>query len=128
MSVESLSALRDRMLPMLEVVADQYRVRVPRGYPNLIDTPEQGVIGLEIDPSYALYLTSDGQDIFAEIYRRAPRTDNRNGAGREKFAGMPFNDRRAVASDITDQGLRNLIAEMMSYFNQQPGLLYITDD
>ncbi|MBA2776436.1 MAG: hypothetical protein ACR2GI_01910 [Thermomicrobiales bacterium] len=128
MSVESLSSIRGRMLPMLEVAADQYRHRVPRGYPHVIDTPEQGVIGLEIDSSHALFVTSDGDGLFAEIYRRAPRTDNRAGAGRQKPAGVPFNDRRPLGADATDQDLRNLIADLMSYFNQQPGLLFITDD
>lgn len=128
MSVESLRSIRDRILPMLEVAADQYRDRVPRGYPHLIDTPAQGVIGLEIDSSHALFVTSDGDDLFAEIYRRAPRTDNRAGAGRQKPAGVPFNDRRPLDANVTDQDLRNLIADLMSYFNQQPGLLFITDD
>jgi len=127
-SVDSLNAIRDRMLPMLEVAADQYRHRVPRGYPHVIDTPDNGVIGLEIDPSHALFVTSDGDDLFAEIYRRAPRTDNRAGAGRQKPAGVPFNDRRPLENDVTDQDLRNLIADLMSYFNMQPGLLFITDD
>ncbi len=128
MSVDSLSAIRDRLLPMMEVTLDQYRGRVPRGYPHTIDTPQQGVVGLEIDPSHALYLTSDGVDMFAEIYRRAPRTDNRSGAGREKFSGLPFNDRRPIRADVTDQDLRNLLADLMSYFNSQPNLIHITDD
>lgn len=128
MSVDSLGLVRDRLLPMMEVTADRYRGRVPRGYPHVIDTPQQGVVGLEIDASHALYVTSDGDGLFAEIYRRAPRTDNRSGAGREKFSGLPFNDRRSIGSDISDQDLRNLLADLMSYFNSQPNLLYITDD
>ena len=128
MSVESLSIIRDRILPMLEVAADQYRSRVPFGYPHIIDTPDQGVVGFEIDSSHALFVTSDGSDLFAEIYRRNPRTDSRAGAGRQKPAGVPFNDRRALGSDVTDLELRDLIAELMSYFNMQPGLIHITDD
>jgi hypothetical protein len=127
-SVDSLSFIRERMLPMLEFAAEQYRSRVPRGYPNLVDNADQGVFGLEIDPSHALYVTTDGQDLFAEVYRRAPRTDNRNSAGREKFAGMPVSDRRPLSPDSSDQDLRNLIADLMSYFNMQPNLIYITDD
>ncbi|MBA3379809.1 MAG: hypothetical protein H0T93_13080 [Chloroflexia bacterium] len=128
MSVDSLSIIRDRLLPMMEVTADRYRGRVPRGYPHMIDTPQQGVVGLEIDASHALYVTSDGADLFAEIYRRAPRTDNRSGAGREKFSGLPFNDRRPIGADVSDQDLRNLLADLMSYFNSQPNLIHITDD
>ncbi len=128
MSVDSLRAVRDRLLPMLEVTVDRYRTRVPRGYPHLIDTPEQGVVGMEIDASHALFVTSDGDDLFAEIYRRSPRIDNRSGAGREKFGGTPFNDRRPLDRNVTDQELRNLLADLMSYFNSQPNLIHITDD
>jgi hypothetical protein len=113
---------------MLEVAADQYRTRVPRGYPNVVDNPDQGMIGLEIDPNFALFVTSDGEDLFADIYRRSSRTDSRAGAGYQKNAGQPFSDRRALSLDVTDQDLRNLIADLMSYFNQQPGLIHITDD
>lgn len=128
MSVDSLSPIRERLLPMIDVVADRYRGRVPGGYPHIVDTPEQGMIGLEIDSSHALYVTSDGEDLFVEIYRRLPRTDNRSGAGREKFGGAPLNDRRPLSPDVSDQELRNLLAELMHHFNFMPNLLYITDD
>lgn len=128
MSVEALSGIRDRLLPMLEITAEQYQGRVPPGYPNILDQPGQGMIGLEIDSSHALFVTTDGTDTYAEIYRRNPRTDNRAGAGWQKHGGLPFTDRRPIAAGITDQELRNLIAELMSYFNVQPGLIHITDD
>lgn len=128
MSAERLSEIRDRMVPMLEIAAQQYRQRVPDGYPHLVDAVENGTFGIEIDPSHALFVTSNGHDLFAEIYRRAPRTDNRSSASRQKPAGVPFSDRRPLAADVDDQELRNLIAELMSYFNQQPGLIHITDD
>jgi len=127
-TVDSLSGIRDRLRPMMEVAADRYRGRVPHGYPHLVDTPEQGLVGLEIDPSHALYVTGDGEELYAEIYRRSPRTDNRSGGGRQKFGGMPLSDRRALGPDVTDQDLRNLLAELMSYYNFQPNLLYFTDD
>jgi hypothetical protein len=126
--METLSGIRDRMLPMLELAADRYRGRVPEGYPHVIDAVDRGMIGLEIDPDYALYITSDGKDVVAEFYRVNPRTDNRAGGARQKFAGAPFNDTRALAADISDQELRNLIAELMSYYNFQPGLIHISDD
>ena len=120
--------IRSRIVPMMEVAATQYRHRVPAGYPNVVDQPDRGVVGLEIDPDFALYITAEGDEVYAEVYRRAPRTDNRAGGGRQKFAGTPFNDRRLLDPQISDQGLRNLIAELMSYFNFQPGLIHITDD
>ena len=127
MSVALLNQVRDRMLPMLQVAAENYRSRVPSGYPLVVDTPEQGVIGLEIDPSYAVYITSDGQDLFAEVYRRSPRTDQRSSASRQKEAGVPFHDRRPLDPGVSDQALRNLIAELMTYYNFQPGLMHISD-
>lgn len=123
-----LGDIRSRIVPMMEIAATQYRHRVPPGYPNVVDQPDRGVVGLEIDPDFALYITSEGEEIYAEVYRRVPRTDNRAGGGRQKFAGTPFNDRRLLDPQISDQGLRNLIAELMSYFNFQPGLIHITDD
>lgn len=128
MSLDALRDIRDRMLPMLEVTADNYRNRVPFGYPNVVDNVGGGTVGLEIDPSYALYVSTDGQGLFAEIYRRSPRTDNRSGAGYQKNAGQPLYDRRPLSPAVTDQELRNLIADLMSYFNMQPGLIHITDD
>jgi len=128
MSTVALQDLRERFLPMIEIAAARYAERVPHGYPVVIDAPERGTIGIEIDPSYALYITSDGDGLFAEIYRRSPRTDSRSSAGRQKSAGAPTSERRPIATTIDDQALRNLIAELMAAFNQQPGLIRITDD
>jgi hypothetical protein len=126
-STELLSGLRDRLWPMLEVAAQFYRERVPAGYPVIVDAVEQGVVGLEIDPSYALYFTTDGADLFVEVYRRSPRTDSRSSASRQKEAGLPLFDRRTLPVGISDQALRNLIAELMSHWNMQPGIIHISD-
>ena len=127
-TVDTLGDIRSRLVPMLEVVAEQYEGRVPPGYPHVINDESRGLVGLEIDPAYALYVTAGRDGTFAEFYRRDPRNDNRSGASREKFAGAPHYDRRKLDESISDQGLRNLIAEVMSYYNFQPALLYITDD
>ena len=127
MSVELLAGLRDRVMPMLNVTAEGYSSRVPTGYPVVVDAVEQGLVGLEIDPSYALYFTSDGSRLFAEIYRRSPRTDSHASAGRPKEAGLPLHDRRPIPAEISDLHLRNLIAELMSHFNIQPGIIHISD-
>ena len=128
MSVESLRAIRDRVVPMFELTADRYGQAGPPGYPHVVDTADAGVVGLEIDPSHALYITTDGQELFAEMYRRSPRTDNRSGGGYQKYGGQPFADRRSLGNSPTDQELGNLVKELMSYFNLQPGLIHITDD
>jgi hypothetical protein len=85
-------------------------------------------VGVEIDPSYALYITSDGDQVYAEIYRRQPRIDNRSSASRQKYGGMPFQDRRPLERDPDDQVLRNLIGEIKHAFNYQPGFLHTVDD
>lgn len=128
MSKQDLRDVRDRMMPMLEAVREQYELRVPAGYPHIVDDVERGTVGIEIDPSYSLYITSDGAHLFAELYKRQPRTDNRSSAGWQKYAGLPFQDKRPLASLPTDQELRNMIGEIKQAFNYQPGLLYITED
>jgi hypothetical protein len=127
-SVEILRDIRDRVLPMFEIAAGQYRHRVPRGYPNVVDTPEQGLVGIELDPNHALFLTSGDDGLHAQVYRRLQRTDARAGANYQKYGGAPLADRRPLSTGVTDQELRNLIAELMSYYNQQQTILYITDD
>lgn len=126
--MSNLAEIRNRFIPILKVTEDQYAGRVPAGYPNLIDDVDGGTIGIELDPSYGVYITQDEEGMFAEVYKRDPRIDTRSTAGRQKYAGMPFSDRRPVTGDLTDQELRNLVAELKVAFNNQPGLLYITED
>ncbi len=127
MSSRLFEDIRSRILPMLQVAAEDYRGRVPAGYPVVVDVPEQGSVGLEVDPSYALYIVSDGDGVYADIYRRAPRNDARTSASQMRHGGAPFSDRRPLDATTSDQKLRNLVAELMMYFNQQPGLIHISD-
>jgi hypothetical protein len=112
---------------MLEVAAAEYRTRVPAGYPVIIDTPELATVGIELDPAHALHFVSDGENLFADFYYRSSRYDARSSASREKFGGSPYQDRRALPGSISDQGLRNLIAELLSRFNAQQTIIHITD-
>ena len=127
MSIEMLEQVRERMMPMLRLVADEYQQRVPEGYPIVVDSVANGVFGLEIDPSYALYVASDGQELFLDYYWRSNRYDARSSASREKFSGSPISDRRPLSPYATDIQLRNMIAELMSRHNAQPGLIHISD-
>ena len=127
MSVEMLEQVRERMLPMLRLVAEEYRPRVPEGYPIVVDSVANGLVGLEIDPSYAIYITSDGQELFVDFYWRSTRYDARSSASREKFSGSPVYDRRPFSPYTTDLQLRNMIAELMARHNFQPGLVHISD-
>ena len=124
---EMLEQVRNRLLPMLHLVADQYRPRVAEGYPVIVDAVPQGLIGLEIDPNYALYITSDGEQLFADYYYRSSRNDVRSSASREKFAGSPVYDRRPISPALTDVQLRNMVAELMTRHNYQPCLVHISD-
>src|SRR3954464_14954493 len=93
-SLEMLEQVRERMLPMLRLVAEEYRPRVAEGYPIVVDAVANGVIGMEIDPGYAPYVTPDGKELFVDCYMRSSRYDARSSASREKFAGSPLYDRR----------------------------------
>jgi hypothetical protein len=126
-SVEVVQEIRARVLPMFNYIAAEYRERVPRGYPNIIDTPDRGAVGLELDPNYSLYFVTDGTRAYVDLTYRDPRTDARSSASREKFAGSPNVDRRPLDPAISDQGLRNLISELISRWNFQPMLIHISD-
>ena len=127
MSVDQLQAIRDRFLPMARYIVQEYQFRVPAGYPVLHDDANRGVTGIELDPSHSLYLTSDGDALYAELTFRSSRFDARSSAGREKFGGRSVVDRRSLPVDVTDQALRNLLSELMSRWNSQQTLIHITD-
>jgi hypothetical protein len=126
-AIEELQALRDRVLPMLEQVVADYRGRVPSGYPAITDAVRQGVIGIELDPSFSLFFTTDGEGLFADFYYRSHRIDARSSASREKFAGRPVDDHRSIPPTVSDLELRNLVSELLARWNMQPSLIHITD-
>lgn len=125
--IDEMQGVRDRVLPMLEQVAAEYRERVPDGYPVVIDSVRQGLVGIELDPNFSLYFTTDGEGLYADYYYRSWRIDARSSASREKFAGRPVEDRRPISPAISDLELRNLIAEILSRWNTQPMVIHITD-
>ncbi len=126
-SLQQLAQIRDRLLPMLAFAAEEYRHRTPPGYPVVVDAVDRGVVGLELDASYALYIVAESDGLYADMYRQSPRNDTRSSASRQKYGGLPFPDRRPIDANVSDQSLRNLIAEMMSLWNFQPGIIHITD-
>lgn len=119
--------LRERLLPMLRYVAREYEHRSPNGYPEVVDEPTQGIVGIALDPSFALFFTEGSNGWTAQITRRNARTDARSSASTMRHGGAPFNDARLLPDNVSDQALRNLIAELKSHFNQQPGLIHISD-
>jgi hypothetical protein len=126
--MSNLAEIRNRFVPILRVTANQYQGRVPAGYPHIVDNVDGGMVGLELDPNFALYITEDTDGLFAELYKRESRIDTRATASRQKYGGAPNSDRRRVVDTLSDQELRNLVAELKNAYNTQPGLIYITDD
>lgn len=122
-----LAGIANRVEPMFAQVLEDYRHRVPAGYPNISGNSARGSFGIQLDPSFALFFVNDGEGLFADMSYRSSRTDARSSASREKFAGMPVFDRRPIQATISDQELRNLVAELLSRFNMQPLLIHITD-
>ncbi|MCA9860754.1 MAG: hypothetical protein KC438_13580, partial [Thermomicrobiales bacterium] len=108
-----LSGLANRFEPMLEQTMRDYAGRVPEGYPNISGDAARGSYGIQLDPSFALFLVTDGERLFADMTYRSSRTDARSSAGREKFSGMTIFDRRPIEHTISDQELRNLLAELL---------------
>jgi len=112
---------------MFAYTATEYSYRTPPGYPLIVDTAEQGVVGLELDPSYAMYFMEQNGSLFVEFYTRNPRNDARTSASRMRHAGAPDVDRRQLTGPVSDQELRDLIAELKAKFNQQPNIIHISD-
>jgi len=126
--IDQLSSIRDRFLPMLTYAQQEYGYRVPAGYPVIHDDIRRGVVGIELDPTHSLNITTDGEHLYADVVYRSSRYDARTSASREKFGGKSVVDRRRIDPAISDQTLRNLLGELMSRWNQQQTMLYFTDD
>ena len=127
MSVQQLESVRERVLPMLRFAAEEYRHRTPEGYPVVVDAPESGTVGIELDPNFALYFVSEGDRVYSDLYYRSARNDARSSGSREKYGGLPFSHLRSLSPDASGQQLRNLLAELMSCWHFQPVIIHITD-
>jgi len=126
--VAALERLRDRLLPMLNEVAREYRTRSEHGYPVIMDNVEaDGYFGIMLAPAYGLSFMTDGEQLFAQINMVGWRNDVRSSANKEKFSGLPFTGVRPLPENLTDQQLRNLIAELLAHWNMQPLLIHQAD-
>jgi hypothetical protein len=126
--VAALERLRDRLLPMLNEVAREYRTRSEPGYPVIMDNVEAGgYFGIMLAPAYGLSFMTDGEQLFAQINMVGWRNDVRSSANKEKFSGLPFTGVRPLPENLTDQQLRNLIAELLAHWNMQPLLIHQAD-
>lgn len=123
-----LRALRERMLPMLRTVAMEYRTRTDPGYPVILDNVESGgYFGILLAPGYGLSIMAEDGEVVAQLNIVGWRTDVRSSANKEKFTSVPFAGTRPVSSRMSDGLLRNILSELLSFFNTQPLMLNVTD-
>ncbi|TVR74476.1 MAG: hypothetical protein EA415_05525 [Sphaerobacteraceae bacterium] len=126
--IDDLGLLRDRMVPMFEVMCEEWVNRTEPGYPVIFDNVESGgYFGINLDPGYGLYVMVDDGQILAQLNVIAWRTDVRSAANREKFSSMPTGGVKPVSSAMSDNELRNLISELMAHWNVQPLVIRVTD-
>ncbi len=126
--LDDLRALRDRMVPMFEALCEEWENRTEPDYPVIIDNVEQGgYFGINIDPGYGLYLMIDDGQVIAQLNVVAWRTDVRSAANQEKFASKPAGGWKIASPQMSDNELRNLLAELLAHWNVQPLVIRITD-
>lgn len=126
--VARLSAVRPRVMPLLEAVQHEYRGRTRPGHPNIVDNVQRGgLFGLNLDPGYGVYFMTDGSSIFAELHTTMHRTDTLSAANSEKFAGEPSIERRAIDDSWTDHHYRNLVSELLNRWNFQQLRIFRVD-
>ena len=123
-----LRDLRDRMMPMLEALPEEWEFRVEPGYPAIFDFVESsGYFGINLDPGYGLYIMIDEGQIVAQANVVTWRTDVRSSANYEKFAALPSGGIKPVSPDMSDGALRNLISELLAHWSVQPLVIRVTD-
>jgi hypothetical protein len=126
--IEDLRLLRDRMVPMLEALSEEWNNRTEPGYPVISDNVESGgYFGINLDPGYGLYVIIEDGQIIAQLNVIAWRTDVRSAANREKFASQPAGGVKLVSPEMSDNELRNLISELLAHWNVQPLVIRVTD-
>ena len=88
MSVSQLQQIRDRFCPWpaLSRLSTNSECRLAT---QSFTTPRTGVVGIELDPTHALHITTDGNGLFADVTYRSSRYDARSSASREKLAVAP---------------------------------------
>jgi len=126
--IDEIRLLRGRMLPMFKAIADEFNTRSQPGYPLVFDNIDGGgYFGILLDPSYGLYIMTDGESVFAQLNILGWRTDVRSSAQKEKFSNVPFTGTIPVSTGLSDNALRNLISELLASWNTQPQFMNQAD-
>jgi hypothetical protein len=126
--LDQLRELRDRMVPMMEALSEEWNNRTEAGYPVIFDNVEAGgYFGVNLDPGYGLYVMIDDGQILAQLNVITWRTDVRSAANREKFSSLPSGGLKPVSVEMSDNELRNMISELLAHWNVQPLVIRVTD-
>lgn len=126
--IDEIRTLRGRMLPMFKAIADEFSTRSQPGYPLVFDNIDGGgYFGILLDPSYGLYIMTDGESVFAQLNILGWRTDVRSSAQKEKFSNVPFTGTVPMSTSLSDNALRNLISELLASWNTQPQFMNQAD-
>jgi hypothetical protein len=127
-AVARLQELRARVMPILQAVRSEYQRRVRTGYPLLVDNVARGgVFGLTLDPGWGVYFMTDGARLFAELHLTSLRYDTLAAANAEKFGGQPRIERRDIDPGWDDLQYRNLVSELLHFWNYQQTRIYRVD-
>ena len=126
--VARLSAIHDRVMPILDSVRHEYAPRVQGGYPTLVDNVQRGgIFGISFSPNFGAYFMTDGEKLYAELHTMAQRTDTLSNANAEKFGGHPNIIQREIDDTWTDLHFRNFVSELLSKWNFQQTRIYRVD-
>jgi hypothetical protein len=127
-AVGRLLELRARVMPILQAVRSEYQRRVRSGYPLIVDNVARGgVFGLTLDPGWGVYFMTDGTRLFAELHLTSLRYDTLAAANAEKFGGQPEIERRDIDAGWDDLQFRNLVSELLHFWNYQQTRIYRVD-
>jgi len=125
---EELRELRDRLLPILREIGQQFRGRGVPGYPVTVDDVELGgYFGWELAPGYGLYIVAEADGLVAQLQTMSWRNDVHASAGRERFGATPSVATLPISAEMSDAQLRNLVARVLASWHKQPLLIHQSD-
>ncbi len=125
---EQLRELRDRMLPMLQELARQFRGRAVPGYPVIVDDVERGgYFGIALGPGYGLYVTAEPDRLVVQLQTVSWRNDVHAAAGRERFGATPRVTTFPISTAMADAQIRDFLARVSASWHKQPLLIHQSD-
>jgi len=126
-SLDGFVSLRQRLLPMLQRIAEQLADRTVPGYPVLVDDPDHGVVGIALAPGFGLYIAREGERTVLRRERILHRTLVHTSAGREWFGGEPYEESEEIDPSISDIELRDEVARLLAAWHKHPLIIRQSD-